>query len=251
MNHNEIDLELNDFNNQNIGGNIQYNDNYNNNYNNNNNNNINDNEIPARNFEDNSNNINHLNLLKEKNKKINIDKIGFFKFLIYSTKAEIHINSFKDLLFWISLLEIFLYILSILLFISSPSNFYLFWTFTTHCVRGVIGLVVLFRIPDSHLAVENIESFDSSSIETLQEQMVTNYFKLLQDNESRIKPLLIVYFVFTIINIIADNVIFFFLLMKWNDQEYSLANIIALFLIVVFFCKIYCLCFYNYFNLNY
>jgi len=226
MNHNEIDLELNDINNQNIEVNIEDNNQNNNNYDN-----------PARNFEDNSDHQNHLLLLKEKNKKINIEKIGFFKFLIYSTKAEIHINSFKDLLYWISLLEIFLYLLSILLFISSPSNFYIFWTFTTHCVRGLIGLIVLFRIPDSHLAFENIENFDSTSIETLQEQMVSNYFKILQDNESRIKPLLTVYFIFTIINIIVDNIIFFYLLTKWNNQEYSLVNIIALLLIVVFFCK--------------
>ncbi len=233
MNHDEIDLELNDFNNQNIGRNIHIEDNYNNDQNNNN---INDH---ARNFEDNLHNIDHLTLLKEKNKKINIDKIGFFKFLIYSTKAEIHINSFKDLLYWISLLEIFLYILSILLFISSPSNFYIFWTFTTHCVRGVVGLIVLFRIPDSYLAVENIENFDSTSIETLQEQMATNYFNILQENESRIKPLLIVYFTFSVINIIVDIVIFFYLLSKWNDQEYSLANIIALLIIVVFYGKIF------------
>lgn len=226
MNHNEIDLEINDFNNQNIGANIENNEQNNNNY-----------ENPARNFEDNSDNHNNLLVLKEKNKKINMDKIGFFKFLIYSTKAEIHINSFKDLLYWISLLEIFLYMLSILLFISSPSNFYIFWTFTTHCIRGIIGLIVLFRIPDSHLALENIESFDSSSIETLQEQMVGNYFKIIQENESKIKPLLIVYFVLTIVNIIVDNIIFFYLLMKWDNQEYSLANIIALLLIVVFFCN--------------
>jgi len=225
MNHNEIDLEMNDFNNNHI----EENDN-------NNANNFNKNEeSPAKDFEDNSNDINNLLMLKEKNKKINIDKIGFFKFLIYSTKAEIHINSFKDLLYWISLLEIFLYVLSILLFISSPSNFYIFWTFTTHCIRGIIGLIVLFRIPDSHLAVENIESFDSTSIETLQDQLVSNYFNILQENESKIKPLLIVYFVFTIINIIVDNVIFFYLLMKWNNQEYSLANIVALFIIVILF----------------
>jgi len=232
MNHNDIDLELNDFNNNNIGANINKN-----NYNDNNNN-RNNYDNPAKNFEDNSDNHNKSNLLllKEKNKKINIDKIGFFKFLIYSTKAEIHINSFKDLLYWISLLEIFLYLLSIMLFVSSPSNFYIFWTFTTHCIRGVIGLIVLFRIPESHLALENIESFDSSSIEALQEQLASNYFKILQDNESRIKPLLIVYFVLTIVNIIVDNIIFFYLLMKWNNLEYSLANIVALLIIVVFFC---------------
>lgn len=233
MDHNEIDLELNDLDNRNIEKNIAANNQNFTGYNN-------YNDLPAKNFEDNSNNVNNndvvsLEQLKEKNKQINLDKIGFYKFLIYSTKAEIHINSFQDLLYWVSLLEISLYVLSILLFISSPSNFYIFWTFTIHAVRGIIGLILLFRIPNSHLAVENIENCDSSSIVALQEQLASNYIKLLQDNESRIKTLLIVYFILTIIDIIVDNIIFFYLITKWENQEYSLTNIIGLLLIVIFF----------------
>lgn len=224
MNQNDIEIQINDFDNKNIGANIEQNDD----------NNLNN---QARNIQNNINNYNEMMLLKEKNKKINLDKIGFFKFLIYTTKAEIHINSFKDILYWMSLLEIFLYILSILLFISSPRNFYIFWTFTPHCVRGILGMIVLFRIPDSHLAVENIDNYDDSSIEALQEQMVGKYFEILQENEPRFKPILLTYFIFTVINIIIDISIFFYLISKWENQEFSLANIIGLLLIVVFFSK--------------
>ena len=147
MNHNDINIELNDNNNH-----INYDGNYpvyeNNNY---------DNNVPARNFEENSPILNDIINIKEKNRIINRDKVGFFKFLIYSTKAEIHINSFKDLLYWTSLLEIFLFFISILLFVSSPGNFSIFWTFIPHCIRGILGLIVLFRIPDSHLSIENID----------------------------------------------------------------------------------------------
>lgn len=255
MDHNEIDLEINNFNNKKAGGNtISLNTQNLAGYNNNivyyNKDNFNkparDNQTnfnnATNNFNNNNNNINDspasLEQLKEKNKQINLDKIGFYKFLIYSTKAEIQINSFKDLLYWVSLLEIFLYIISILLFISSPSNFYIFWTFTTHAARGVIGMLLLFRIPDSHLSVENIDAFDSSSIESLQEQMASNYITLLQNNESRIKPFLIVYFILTLVNIVVDIIVFAYLIAKWDNQEYSLSNIIGLLLIVIFFSMI-------------
>jgi hypothetical protein len=214
----------------------------NNNYNNNNINNFshtnkqkaNNNNL-ARNIEDNSNELQRMNLLIKNNKIVNQDKVGFFKFLIYSTKAEIHLNSFKGLLYWVSLCEIFLYILSILLFISSPNSFYIFWTFTTHLIRGIFGMIILFRIPDSYMCLENIEKYDSSSIESLQRDLTSNYFQILSENESRIKPFLITYFIFTIVNCIIDNIIFFYLLIKWEYQEYSLANIFGLLLIIVFF----------------
>jgi hypothetical protein len=194
----------------------------------NNNSQLNNNQV-------NSNDIERMNLLLENNKRINKDKVGFFKFLIYATKAEIHINSFKSLLYWVSLCEIFLFILSVLLFISSPRTFYLFWVFTTHLIRGIIGLLALFRIPDSYMSVENLERYDSSSIESLQRDFLNNFLQILQENEPKIKPLLVTYFIFTIINILADNIIFFYLLVEWNDQEYSIGNIFGLILIVVFF----------------
>jgi hypothetical protein len=240
MNSNNFDLE-NNYNNNNNSysnqqkANISHNQSQNQNQFNDNNNNY-DNNL-ARNIEDNSIELQRMNLLIENNKKVNKDKVGFYKFLIYSTKAEIHLNSFKGLLYWISLCEIFLYILSILLFISSPKSFYLFWAFTTHLIRGILGIIVLFRIPDSYMCLENLDKYDSSSIESLQRDLTTNYFQILSENENRIKPFLITYFIFTLINFIIDNLIFFYLLSKWEYQEYSLANIFGLLLIIVFFRK--------------
>jgi hypothetical protein len=221
MESNDIDIEIQDNNKNNYNNHAQ---------------NFEDNNH-AKNFEDNSNELETYNNLLENNKKVNQDKVGFFKFLIYSTKAEIHITSFKDLLFWMSLCEIFLYIISVLLFFSSPSSFYIFWAFTTHFIRGIIGLLALFRIPDSYLSVENVERYDTSSIESMQRDLTSNFLQILQENEPKIKPLLIAYFIITIINVILDSIVFFYLLVKWDDQEYSLGNIIGLLLIIVFYRK--------------
>ena len=150
----------------------------------------------------------------------------------------INSNSFKDLLYWVSLLEIFLFVLSLLLFLSSPHNFSIFWFFTTHLARGIIGLIALFRIPDSYLSVENVDRYDSSSIEALQRDFISNFLQILQDNQPRIKPLLISYFIITIVNVLLDNIIFFYLVVNWYEKEYSLGHLIGLMIIVVFFSNI-------------
>ncbi len=174
-----------------------------------------------------------------KNLKINKEKLSFWTFLMYSTKAEVYICEFHNLLFWVSLLELFLYLIGLALFISSPKNFSEFWAFTTHAIRAVLGLIVLRRLPNSSDVIEEIREFENSTIEDVQSQILETYKNLLTKNEGRLKTILKAYFAFTIIDIIIDNVIFFFLLQKWSRNEYSLENLFALVLIVIFFCKIF------------
>jgi hypothetical protein len=176
-----------------------------------------------------------MNILIENNRKTNKDKVAFFKFLIYSTKAEIHINSFKDLLFWLSIFELFLFIISEMLFFSSPGTFYIFWAFITHLVRALLGICALNTIPDSFEALENLDKFDSSSIESLQNDLTSNYLQILQEKEKKFKPILITYFIFTIINMIVDNLVLFYLITKWEDKEYSVSNIFGLMITISFF----------------
>jgi hypothetical protein len=174
-----------------------------------------------------------------KNLKNNKEKLSFWSFLMYSTKAEIYICEFHNLLFWVSLLEIFLYLIGLALFISSPKNFAEFWAFTTHFIRAIIGLIVLKRLPNSSTVIEEIREFENSTIEDIQSRILETYKNLISNNEGRIKPILTAYFAFTIIDIIIDNIIFFFLLQKWSNNYYSLENMLALVLIVAFFSNFY------------
>lgn len=170
-----------------------------------------------------------------KNLKVNKEKMNFWRFLMYSTKAEIYICEFHNLLYWVSLLEIFLYLIGLALFISSPKNFSEFWAFTTHIIRAILGLIVLKRLPNSSTVIEEVRESENSTLEDIQSKVLQTYKNLLSNNEGRIKPVLTAYFALTIIDIIIDNIIFFFLLHKWSKNEYSLENMIALVLIVTFF----------------
>jgi hypothetical protein len=169
------------------------------------------------------------------NKRVNKEKSTFWKFLMYTTKAEIHINSFTSLLYWVSITEIFLFAMGFILFISSPSNFSIFWAFITHVIRAALGFIILKRLPRSHVVIEELKEFENDSLEDVENKILEIYRNLLQNNESRLKTPMIWYFVFTIIDILVDNILFFYLTTKWQYDDYSLQNMIALVLIVSFF----------------
>ncbi len=60
----------------------------------------------------------------EKNKKSNKEKIQYYDFLFYCTKIEIIIQEVQLHFYWIGILEIFIFILSFILFSFSPKQFW-------------------------------------------------------------------------------------------------------------------------------
>jgi hypothetical protein len=169
------------------------------------------------------------------NLDINKNKHGFLRFLVYSTKIEIHIEEFQCLLLYVSCMEVSLFCFSIFLFISSPSTFSIFWTFTTHLIRAILGFILLKRFPDTHQVIDDLNEYENTSIADIENSIIDRYKHILYANESRLKWVLILYFIFTVIDIIVDNVIFFFLLKKWSNIDYRLQNYISLIIIVAFF----------------
>ena len=73
----------------------------------------------------------------EKNKEINKEKIQFFNFLMYATKAEIAVDEFQTNLFWTGSSEALIFLLSLVLFISKPGQFWPLLFFVTHLLRGI------------------------------------------------------------------------------------------------------------------
>jgi uncharacterized membrane protein (DUF373 family) len=173
-----------------------------------------------------------------KNLKTNQEKIAFWKFLMYGTKAEVHINSIQALLYWVSIMELFLFALGLALFISSPNNFAIFWAFITHVVRAILGLILLKRLPGTHLVIEELKEYEDSTIQDVENNILQLYKNMLSNNEKSIGRILLWYFIFTIIDIIMDNIVFFYLQQKWSNATYGLQNFFALILIVANFCKI-------------
>lgn len=173
-----------------------------------------------------------------KNKNINNEKIQFSSFLVYSLKSEIHLNSFLSLIYWVSILEIFLYMVGLCLFISSPKNYGIFWIFTPHVLRATLGFIILRKVPYSHTVIETIGDNENNTITDVEKNIIQTYKNLLSNSESTLRPLLITYFILTIIDIIVDNIGFLILQMKWDDEKLGLRNFILVCMIVIFFCNI-------------
>ena len=66
-----------------------------------------------------------------------------FKYILYTSKVEIKSNSFIKMVYTTSVLEIALWIVGLLLFISNPRNFYAIWILLIHLTKGILGLILL------------------------------------------------------------------------------------------------------------
>ena len=58
-----------------------------------------------------------------KNRELNKEKIGFFTFLMNSSKAEMLFDRFQKILFWNSIYDIFLFFYAFVYFVLMQVNF--------------------------------------------------------------------------------------------------------------------------------
>lgn len=170
----------------------------------------------------------------QKNKVKNQEKMRFFKFLMYNTKVEIHLEELQSYLLWVSILENVVWLVCLALFISSPSTMKINWTFIYHVARAGVGIMLLFYIPKTFQVIENLQDFESNSLDDIQKGMETNYVSLLQQNEKVLKPLLMIYFILTVISVIIDIILFIVLCNNWSTTNYEYRNFVLLIAIVIF-----------------
>jgi hypothetical protein len=102
----------------------------------------------------------------------------------------------------------------------------------------MIGFILLKNLPNTSDLIENLKDIENASTQDIEDIFIMKYKSMLTDKNRNIKCWLIIYFIFTIIDIIVDNVIFFVLLQWWTISTFSFKNYIGLVLIVAFFSKI-------------
>jgi len=138
-------------------------------------------------------------------------------------------------LFWISLLEGCIWILLWGLFLSSPGKLAVIWFFLPHMARSVIGFIILKNLPNTYQVIENMKDYESQTLEEIQNFMIGNFKVMLSENEAKLKPFLITYFILTIVNLIIDIIMFIVLLYTWGNQGYQFTNIVVLIVILIFY----------------
>ena len=94
-----------------------------------------------------------------KNRELNKEKIGFFTFLMNSSKAEMLFDRFQKILFWNSIYDIFLFFLCFCLFCSYASQFWPNIFFVGHAIRRVISILILKRLLTPASIIRNLDNF--------------------------------------------------------------------------------------------
>ena len=164
-----------------------------------------------------------------------IQKDGkLFKFILYTTKVEIKFNSLIRLIFNTSIFEISLWIVGFLLFIASPKDMYLIWILIVHIGKGVIGLILLNKMPKTYEIMENVAknpNFDETKIIELIEKEIKDFF-LTKWEENKNKFFL--YLISTIVCLAIDLIIFIAQVAAFGKDEWLLMQTSMLFTILIF-----------------
>ena len=175
----------------------------------------------------NNNNINiqnNLNQMNNKNLAIIVPPkknrtMQYYKFLFYSMKLEIKNTEMMNLIRSSNVSEILLYILSII--IVGGNNTIFIILHSLHIIRGVLGLFVLFKMPQSYQVVKGMES--EGNKEDMENKIFNDYSRKIINLEifekaKPLKNLTLFYFIFTILNVFIDIIDFINSLSKFDRQ---------------------------------
>ena len=164
-----------------------------------------------------------------------IQKDGkLFKFILYTTKVEIKFNSLIRLIYNTSIFEIALWIVGFLLFISSPKDMYLIWILIVHIAKGVIGIILLNKMPKTYEIMENVArnpNFDENKIIELIEKEIKDFFMIKwEENKNKF----FIYLISTIVCLVIDLIIFIAQVSAFGKDEWLLMQTCMLFTILIF-----------------
>jgi hypothetical protein len=184
-------------------------------------------------YEENNNNIGSYSenaSLKKKNRTLQ-----YYKFLFYSLKTELKVHEFTKLVKATNAGEITLWLISIILYISTPKGFpnittgeksasyknSFIWFHTMHLLRGAIGIFLIYSFPRSYQVIKSLESTVDSKLET------TLFNDLIRENiffnvTEKIKPkkvLVIIYIILSLVNFAFDMIDFLVVLASLSSAK--------------------------------
>ena len=154
---------------------------------------------------------------------------NLFKMILYSTKVEIKLNSLINMIYTNSIVDISLWIISLILFIFSFETFFLAWALCLHLAKGIFGFLVLHLMPKTYEVLEKLtnEKFEESETHLKIEAELKDHFVKRWESE---KPILITYFVFNIIAIPLDLFVLIFHCVtskSWESEYNSIMIVIT------------------------
>ena len=155
----------------------------------------------------NLNSMTDIKKIYEENKRRNKMKIDTTEFMSYCVKVELLFQTLQSYLYWISLIELVIFLVSFFMFCSSPKSLSKIWWYIFHFFRGLIGIVIIYLLPKTYQIIENLKEIPDI-LNQLKASLIKSFFDLLQPNKKKLKILLLCYFSLTTLCTVIDIMMF-------------------------------------------
>ena len=156
--------------------------------------------------------------------------LQFYKFLLNAMKLEISMNEFMKLVKYSNQGEIAIWILSIILYYSGNLDFPLVWLHLIHVVRGILGMVISYKLPRSYELVDSMIIDDKANFNDIVRESVK---QTILPRLKALKGLLLTYFSLTFVNFMVDIVDFLYIISNFNTEKQQKQMCAIVFLILV------------------
>jgi hypothetical protein len=183
---------------------------------------------------------NHENDIENNNQPVNVQNnepkkknrtLQYYKLLLYAMKMEVKLHEFIELVRFSNQSEISLWILSLVLYFKSAEEFsnYLVWFHVIHVIRGLLGMLLMLKIPKSYNLVEQMNVDDHTMENKLFNDIVRDVVKKeVVGKLQNIKGALIAYFALTFINFVLDVIDLFYCMAYINKDDIELNSQVIL-----------------------
>ena len=143
----------------------------------------------------------------DENKKQNKLKIDTTEFLSYTLKVELLFQTLQSYLYWVSMIELSIFLFLFFMFCSAPKSLSKIWWYILHFFRSILGICLLYGLPKSYEIIESLKEYPDI-LDTLKTLLIQKFFDLLKPNQKKLKIILMCYFCLTIFCIIIDIMMF-------------------------------------------
>ena len=75
------------------------------------------------------------------------------------------INTMISIFFWVSILELVMFVLSLFIFFFHPAQMAIIWMYMLHIPKGVLGLIMVFKLsPLPYDMIDSISDFPDTEV---------------------------------------------------------------------------------------
>lgn len=157
-------------------------------------------------------------------------------FLDLGIKVQIILHELSSSLFWSSVSELFLFIFSFFIFFTDPREMGAIFLHIFHVFRGLVGFLIVKKMPNSHDMVNEISMPASEKIpfHKIGKYVITGAKASASKFEKECAKFLLIYSALTILSFILDFISFCIQVGAYSEENTVFSDAALLFLACIF-----------------